>query len=148
MDAYDKAEQEIKKSLAQIDNLSERLLTMVKILKATFEKHHWVGIYLKEGENLILHNYIGLPTIHTKIPINEGICGAAVREKHTVIVADVMSDPRYIACSLGTRSEIVVPIYKGIEIIGEIDIDSDYPNAFNYRDQEFLERVAQEITKF
>jgi L-methionine (R)-S-oxide reductase len=135
----------IEKALKDQHNFDERLKLVVKFLKIHVEKYNWVGIYLKSGEELLLHNYIGKPTAHAKIPISEGICGAAVRERQTVIVDDVNEDSRYIACSLETRSEIVVPIYQGKQIIGEIDIDSDDDSAFDSEDKEMLERVAAMI---
>lgn len=145
---YKKIQYEITKQLSSIDNYDEKLRLVVKILKEKIEKYHWVGIYLKEGDQLILHNYIGFPTIHSKIPIEEGICGAAVREGQTIIVDDVLGDPRYIACSLATRSEIVVPIYNSNnEIIGEIDIDSDLKSAFTQEDKSFLEDIAKLLIK-
>jgi GAF domain-containing protein len=138
----------IKKELEKITDWEEKLRVVVKLLKEGISKYHWVGIYLRDGEKLFLHNYIGLPTIHTEIPIEEGICGAAVREEGTIIVGDVLSDPRYIACSLATRSEIVVPIYdKNNKIIGEIDIDSDIPAAFTDEDKLLLEEISGMIMK-
>ena len=135
----------IENVLLKQNDFDEILKLIVKFLKVNVEKYNWVGIYLKKGDELILHNYIGKPTTHTTIPVSEGICGAAVREKKTVIVDNVNEDSRYIACSLETRSEIVVPIYKGKKIIGEIDIDSDEDSAFNYDDREMLEQVAARI---
>ena len=76
------------------------------------------------------------------IPLGRGICGAAAAEKATIIVDDVNTDPRYLACSLETKSEIVVPIMKGGEVLGEIDIDSDRLAAFGAADQKMLEAVA------
>ena len=75
--------------------------------------------------------YLGKPSPHTRIPLNRGICGAAASEKATIIVDDVNSDPRYLACSIETKSEIVVPILRGEQVFGEIDIDSDRPAAFS-----------------
>ena len=72
--------------------------------------YHWTGVYLMSGKELALSHQIGLPTPHERISIDKGICGAAAREKKTVIVEEVNADPRYIACSLKTRSEIVVPL--------------------------------------
>lgn len=145
---YKKIQYEITKQLSSIDNYDEKLRLVVKILKEKIEKYNWVGIYLKEGDQLILHNYKGLPTIHSVIPIEEGICGAAVREGQTIIVDDVLSDSRYIACSLATCSEIVVPIYNSNnEIIGEIDIDSDIKSAFTKEDRIFLEDIAKLLIK-
>jgi GAF domain-containing protein len=123
------------------------LKDQINRIKAHREKYHWVGIYIKRGDVLELYPYyIGRSTPHVRIPISEGICGAAVREGITINVPDVNSDPRYLACSVFTRSEIVVPIYnKKGEIVGEIDIDSDRPGAFDEDDRVFLEGIAKEI---
>lgn len=121
----------------------DHLLTeFVGLLKNNFPKYTWVGIYLLEGDGLVLHNFLGKPTPHTTIPVGQGICGAAVREKDTIIVADVNADSRYLACSLETRSEIVVPIMSDDRIWGEIDIDSDFADIFHEGDKEFLENCA------
>ncbi|MFI5175680.1 MAG: GAF domain-containing protein [Terriglobia bacterium] len=114
----------------------------VRLLKENFAHYTWVGIYWVDGNDLALKTYLGRPSPHTRIPIGKGICGAAVAEKRTVNVPDVNADPRYLACSLETRSEIVVPIQRDGKIFGEIDIDSDAPNAFRVSDQQFLEAVA------
>src|SRR5262245_57229914 len=95
-----------------------------------------------EGDELVLGPYRGKPSPHTRIPLGRGICGAAATEKATIIVDDVNADPRYLACSIETRSEIVVPILKGDRVLGEIDIDSDRPAAFTAADRELLEQVA------
>ena len=90
----------------------------------------WVGIYLLDGNELVLGPFVGKPSPHTRIPLGRGICGAAATEKTTIIVDDVNADPRYLACSIETRSEIVVPIMLDTEVLGEIDIDSDRLAAF------------------
>jgi GAF domain-containing protein len=74
--------------------------------------------------------------------VNQGICGAAVAQNSTVVVDDVHSDPRYLACSLEARSEIVVPIRASGVVVGEIDIDSHDLAAFSPQDREFLEKCA------
>ncbi len=114
----------------------------VRLLKENFPKFNWVGFYLMDGNELALGPYLGKPTPHTRIKLDSGICGAAVREEKTIVVPDVKSDPRYLACSLETKSEIVVPIRKGGKIIGEIDIDSDELDAFDQTDQKFLELIS------
>jgi GAF domain-containing protein len=103
----------------------------------------WVGVYLLEGEELVLGPFVGKPTPHTRIPLNKGICGAAASSGKTLIVDDVQADPRYLACSLETRSEIVVPIVRAGRVLGEIDIDSDAPAAFTEEDRRLLEAVAE-----
>jgi putative methionine-R-sulfoxide reductase with GAF domain len=114
----------------------------VRLLKDGVPDYTWVGIYLMDGPELVLGPYRGKPSPHTRIPLGNGICGAAATEKRTIIVDDVNADPRYLACSIETKSEIVVPIMDGSRVLGEIDIDSDRPAAFGSGDRELLERVA------
>lgn len=114
----------------------------VDLLKSGMPAYTWVGIYLLEGEELVLGPFLGKPSPHTRIPLGRGICGAAATERATIIVDDVHADPRYLACSLETRSEIVVPIMRDGRVLGEIDIDSDRPAAFGAADRELLEAVA------
>ncbi len=131
--------------LKTLETDDERLKHTIDFLSQCRRHYHWVGIYLLERNGVFLSlypYYIGRPTSHVRIPVEKGICGAAVREGSTIIVDDVREDDRYIACSLETRSEIVVPIYKQGKIIGEIDIDSDELQAFTDEDRKFLERVA------
>lgn len=116
---------------------------VVEYLKDNFPHYSWVGIYLVEGNDLVLGPWKGPhATEHVRIPIGKGICGSAAASLKTEVVPDVSSDPRYLQCFPSTRSEIVVPIiYKGVAL-GEIDIDSDTLNAFSKEDKEFLEHVA------
>src|SRR5436190_5421208 len=97
----------------------------VRVLKTRVPAYTWVGIYLVEGNELLLAPYLGLPSPHTRIPIGRGICGAVATLKSTIVVDDVSKDSRYLACTLETKSEIVVPILRGQQVLAEIDIDSD-----------------------
>jgi GAF domain-containing protein len=122
----------------------------VATLKAKRPHYTWTGIYLLEGDTLVLGPYIGKPSPHTRIPLGRGICGAAATEKATIVVDDVNSDPRYLACSLETKSEIVVPILDprdNNKVLGEIDIDSDKPAAFTSDDRALLEHVAKALAQ-
>ena len=114
----------------------------VRLLKDAVPHYTWVGIYVLEGDELVLGPYLGKPSPHTRIPLGRGICGAAATEKATIVVDDVNADPRYLACSIETKSEIVVPIMHGDDVLGEIDIDSDQPAAFGASDRALLEPVA------
>lgn len=125
----------------------EVLRYAVTILKEERESYNWVGIYLVEGDALVLHNYIGKPTEHTHIPIGKGVCGAAVAEGANQIVGDVTKLDNYLACSVETRAEIVVLIRRGPEIFGQIDIDSDLENAFSSRDEALLIRVSDQLAR-
>jgi L-methionine (R)-S-oxide reductase len=119
----------------------------VDLLKRERPSYTWVGIYLLFGDELVLGPFQGKPSPHTRIPLGRGICGAAATEKATIIVDDVNADPRYLACSLETRSEIVVPILADGLVLGEIDIDSDRPAAFGDDDRALLERAAASLAR-
>jgi len=119
------------------------LRRVVDVLHDRFDHYSWVGIYLLEGDHLVLGPWKGpQATEHVRIPIGQGICGAAAASGRTELVGDVRADARYLACFPSTRSEIVVPIAYEKRVVGEIDIDSDEPSAFGEADRAFLERVA------
>lgn len=139
-----------RETLAAIEGAASATAAMtgvVEALRARLPFYAWVGIYLLEGEDLVLGPFVGKPSPHTRIPLGRGICGAAAAGKATIIVDDVNADPRYLACSLETRSEIVVPIMQGPRVLGEIDVDSDRPAAFGDRDRALLERVAARLAE-
>lgn len=122
----------------------EILQGVVEALEQLVEHYSWVGIYLVDGDDLVLGPWRGPhATEHVRIPIGQGVCGAAAASGKTEIVDDVNADPRYLACFPSTRSEIVVPIAHEGRVVGEIDIDSDRPAAFGEDDRVFLERVAE-----
>jgi len=107
--------------------------------------YSWTGFYMldpSDPETLVLDQFVGDPTPHVRIPVTQGICGAAVASGKTVTVDDVNADPRYLSCSIKTKSEIVVPIYANGTVVGEIDIDSHDLAAFAEVDRLFLEEVA------
>jgi L-methionine (R)-S-oxide reductase len=115
----------------------------VDVLHDQFDHYSWVGVYIVSGDELVLGPWNGPEaTEHTRIPVGQGICGAAAATGVTEIVDDVNADNRYLACFASTFSEIVVPVHREEQVIGEIDIDSDRPGAFGSDDQEFLEQVA------
>lgn len=114
----------------------------VRLLREARPWYTGVYLYRLVGDELVLGEFVGRPTEHTRIPIGEGICGASARTGRTVVVDDVTQDERYIACSIETRSEIVVPIKMGDRYLAQIDIDSDVPAAFGPEDHWLLERAA------
>jgi L-methionine (R)-S-oxide reductase len=127
----------------------EVLRKVVDVLHDRFPHYSWVGIYLVEGDEIVLGPWKGpQATEHVRIPAGQGVCGAAAASGRTEIVDDVNADDRYLACFPSTRSEIVVPItYEG-RVVGEIDIDSDERAAFGEEDRAFLERVALLISPY
>jgi L-methionine (R)-S-oxide reductase len=146
-----KTAEEIANLVEQLTNspapLDEVLRFAVHILKQAREHYDWVGIYLIEGDTLVLHNYIGKHTEHTRIPIGVGVCGAAVAQGSNQIIGDVTRLDNYLACSVETRAEIVVLIRRGPDILGQIDIDSDLENAFNHEDESLLTRIADLLAR-
>jgi len=128
------------------DGGEDVLQRVVDVLHDEVEHYSWVGIYLVEGDDLVLGPWRGpQATEHVRIPVGQGVCGAAAASGETEIVDDVNADPRYLACFPSTRSEIVVPISHEGRVVGEIDIDSDRPAAFGENDRTVLERVASLI---
>ena len=141
-------------ALAAVDRLVNRggddvLQAVVELLHDRFGHYSWVGIYLVQDGDLVLGPWRGpQATEHARIRIGEGICGAAAASGQTEIVDDVTADPRYLACFVSTRSEIVVPVKYEEQVVAEIDVDSDEPAAFGDDDCRFLERVAQLISPY
>src|SRR5687768_12622551 len=145
---------DITRAIAQAPDGLTAMRETVTMLKARLPHYTWAGIYLLEGEELVLGPYLGKPSPHTRIPLGRGICGAAATERATIVVDDVNSDPRYLACSIETRSEIVVPIIVAEgsgqdsgRVLGELDIDSDQPAAFGPADRELLERSEEHTSE-
>ncbi len=141
-DRRDQALVAIRSAIAAAPNAAAAMKQAVQLLKDAIPHYTWVGVYLIDGDELVLGPFLGKPSPHTRIPLGRGICGAAATEKTTIIVDDVNADARYLACSLDTKSEIVVPIMNGPEVLGEIDIDSDRPAAFGQADRALLEQTA------
>jgi L-methionine (R)-S-oxide reductase len=128
------------------EDADDVLREVVQLLQEGFDHYSWLGIYLVEGDELVLGPWQGpAATEHVRIPVGQGICGAAAASGQTEVVDDVNADPRYLACFPSTRSEIVVPIAHEGRVVGEIDIDSDEPAAFDEDDRTFLEHVARLI---
>jgi L-methionine (R)-S-oxide reductase len=133
---------------------SEELMKgIVALLHKNLLKYNWVGFYMiqKEGSSedvLILGPFQGSMTPHTRIQLNQGICGAAASSGKTVVVDDVNADSRYLACSLETKSEIVVPIFVTGKVVGELDIDSHFPAAFAAEDRKLCEYAANFLGKW
>ena len=132
----------VRTAIAREPDATRAMQATVAVLRDHLPAYAWVGIYLLDGNELVLGPYVGRPSPHTRIPLGRGICGAAAAEKATIVVDDVNADPRYLACSPDTNSEIVVPIMRDNEVLGEIDVDSDHPAAFGQPDRQLLESIA------
>ncbi len=139
--------------LAQQACSAEELMTAItKLLFEKLNKYNWVGFYMLEQgavpPMLVLGPFQGAATSHTRIPLNQGICGAAASSGETVVVDDVNADPRYLACSLETKSEIVVPVVAYGTVVGELDIDSHFPAAFGEEDRRLCEHAAKVLGRW
>ena len=123
----------------------------VSLLHAKLSHYNWVGFYMidpNDSNILVLGPFRGTATPHKRIPLNQGICGAAASSGATVVVDDVNNDPRYLACSIETKSEIVVPVFANGKVVGELDIDSHLPAAFGPDDRKVCEHAAQLLGEF
>ena len=145
---------EIKKRLSIIlespkDNKEEKLQKICTLLDQEISYFNWTGFYFKKGdkEELILGPYVGAPTDHTIIPYGKGICGQVAVSNETFVVPNVHEQDNYLSCSIATKAEIVVPIMKDGQNIGQIDIDSHELDPFTTEDREMLEWLCEEIAK-
>jgi len=138
---------ELAELAAKASSAHELMSAIVRLLQERMLKYNWVGFYMLENSPgqapvLVLGPFEGAMTPHTRIPLHQGICGAAASTGQTVVVDDVSKDDRYLACSLETQSEIVVPIFVREKVVGELDIDSHFPAAFRQEDRELVEYCA------
>lgn len=145
---------EIKKRLSFIiesptDNTQDKLQKICHLLDQEISYFNWTGFYFKNGDKneLILGPYVGAETDHNIIPYGKGICGQVALSNETFVVPDVHDQDNYLSCSIDTKAEIVVPIMKNGENIGQIDIDSHTLNPFTAEDREMLEWLCDEVAK-
>lgn len=132
--------------IADEPNQIANLANASSLLNQFLEDINWVGFYLYDGKELVLGPFQGLPAC-VRIPIGKGVCGYSAKERKTARVADVHQFPGHIACDAASKSEIVVPIIKGDELIGVLDIDSPIENRFDETDQKYLELLVTELVK-
>lgn len=133
-----------------VDSLLEangKLQAICQLLRDGVAYYDWVGFYVVEPSRreLVLGPFAGEPTEHVRIPIGRGICGQAAETKQTFVVQDVSKETNYLSCNPRVRSEIVVPIFKNGEIVGELDVDSHTLAAFSEEDRVFLEEVCEAV---
>ena len=150
--------EEVKKEVDELarsaGSADELMRNIAKLLHDQMLKYNWVGFYMlakspaERSPMLVLGAFQGAMTPHSRIPLHQGICGAAASTGKTVVVDDVNEDPRYLACSIETKSEIVVPVFAHNEVVGELDIDSHFPAAFDHEDRQLVEHCAELVGKF
>jgi L-methionine (R)-S-oxide reductase len=147
--------EEVRKEIGEVaqavPTARDLMQRVCQLLHDRMLKYNWVGFYMLEpGAQppvLVLGAFMGAMTPHTRIPLNQGICGAAASSGKTIVVDDVSKDPRYLACSLETKSEIVVPVFVKGQVAGELDIDSHFPAAFGPEDQTLVQYCAEVVGK-
>lgn len=150
--------QESVSFIAELDKLASNaasadalMNSIVALFHEKLTRYDWVGFYMIDADDpnmLVLAPFRGAPTPHTRIPLNQGICGAAASSGKTLVVDDVNNDPRYLACSIETKSEIVVPVFAHGKVVGELDIDSHTHAAFGPNDRKLCEHAAKLLGKF
>lgn len=130
-------------------DIYQRLSMACELLQHHIDTYDWVGFYFKNGDKqeLILKAFAGEPTDHTIIPFGKGICGQVAESNQNYVVDDVSAQDNYIACSINVKSEVVIPLFKDGENIGQIDIDSHTPKAFSREDEDFLMWINNEVSK-
>lgn len=143
--------QRLIKDLENFDTISgvELQKSLVQWLDKEVPYYHWTGFYFMndEKQQLEIGPYVGAYTDHTVIPYGRGICGQVAVSGKTFEVPDVHAQDNYLACSLATKSEIVVPIYKAENLVGQIDIDSHELDPFTQEDHNLLEAVANFVAQ-
>ncbi len=144
---------ELKKRLSTIlespQDTNVKLLKICQVLDKEIEYYNWTGFYFKNGDKdeLVLGPYVGAVTDHVIIPFGKGICGQVAVSGETFVVPNVNAQDNYLSCSIDTKAEIVVPIFKNGENIGQIDIDSHKIDPFTKEDEEMLNWLCEEVAK-
>lgn len=143
--------EKIGRTLKELDGREERLLEVCRILDREVPHYNWTGFYLVDPEEegmLRLGPFVGAPTEHVLIPFGQGICGQAAATGEVFLIDDVSEESNYLSCSPDVRSEIVLPIFRDGELIGELDIDSHDRSAFSSWDSIFLQKVCDLVSSF
>jgi L-methionine (R)-S-oxide reductase len=147
----DEVRNEISTLAKAVPTAKALMQDICNLLHERMLKYNWVGFYMLEPGTqppaLVLETFVGAMTPHTRIPLHQGICGAAASSGKTIVVDDVTKDSRYLACSLETKSEIVVPIFVKKEVAGELDIDSHFAAAFGTDDEALVQYCAEVVGK-
>jgi len=136
---------EAKRIVSADGSNQEKLKAVCEFLKEKVKYYDWVGFYIADEEKrlLTLGPFVGEPTEHTRISFGQGICGQAAEIKKPFVIQDVRKETNYLSCSVKVMSEIVIPIFKGDKIAGELDIDSHTVSPFSEKDTNLLEKICE-----
>ena len=131
---------------AMVKDESDPIANMANVAALIQEAFHfwWTGFYRVVDNQLVLGPFQG-PVACTRIGFGKGVCGTSWKEKKTLVVKDVELFPGHIACSSESKSEIVVPLFKGDEVISVLDIDSERLATFDETDKEWSEQIAEVV---
>lgn len=133
-----------RSQLRKEKDLIANLSNISAILNVYMEDVNWAGFYLMKGDELVLGPFQGKPAC-IRIKIGEGVCGTAVLQRRSQLVPDVHALENHIACDSASRSELVVPIFKGEEVFGVLDIDSPSPDRFSDLERSYMEELVSLI---
>jgi len=148
--SFDLLAKRISEALKGAEDRDVKLKTVCRLLKDAVPYYNWVGFYVvdeKRRNELVLGPFEGEHTEHTRIPFGRGICGQAVQLERIFVVQDVSKEKNYLSCSTNVKSEIVVPVFKGKKVIGELDIDSHALSPFTKQDEAFLRKVSEMVSR-
>lgn len=137
---YASLQQQLTALLAGETNIVANLSNTSALLNQFLHTVNWVGFYLREGDELVLGPFQGLPAC-VRIPFGSGVCGSSAAQDKTFVVEDVHQFPGHIACDTASRSEIVIPLHRDNEVIGVLDIDSPVTARFTEQDKQGLEKI-------
>jgi GAF domain-containing protein len=139
---YARLAEELAALLAGEDDFVANAANTAALIFHALPDVRWAGFYLLRGEELVLGPFQGKPAC-VRLPPGQGVCQASVQRRETVVVPDVREFPGHIACDAAARSEIVVPLLAGGEVLGVLDLDSAAVGRFDEADRTGLEALAR-----
>lgn len=142
MTDYKTLNQQLAALIQGVPYETANLANAAALLYHTLEDLNWAGFYLLEAGQLVLGPFQGKVACII-IQLGRGVCGTAAAEDRTLVVADVHQFPGHIACDSASNAEIVVPLHRGGQVVGVLDIDSPCLDRFSQRDQAGLEAFAR-----
>jgi L-methionine (R)-S-oxide reductase len=137
----DEARQQLSGLMHGEKDLIANAANFTAFLNEQLDAVNWLGCYFLQGDELVLGPFQGRPAC-VRIPVGKGVCGTAVAERRTQVVADVHAFPGHIACDIRSRSELVVPLWSGGSVVGVLDIDSPVTDRFGPAEVEYVEVLA------
>lgn len=140
-DKYQNLYKQLESLLSGETDQIANMANMAALIHETFGLW-WTGFYIVKGEQLVLGPFQG-PIACTRIPYGKGVCGTSWKRQETIVVPDVEEFPGHIACSILSRSEIVVPIFSDNKVYAVLDIDSKELATFDDIDKEWLEKIVE-----